>query len=142
MPARSPVVTVTGMMRGVALSIVYIHGVVHADAGAAVMLAKVGMAVIRVSPITLVIYAQVIARPGNVKCRGHTPKVVGRKCVPACIRIVINRARLIVIVINRLRLPNYNPFRLVVRHINYVIVDGINLDDVGIAGYSLVFIRL
>ena len=139
-PVRTPVVTIAITVLRMSPGVIDIHGVVDGDTRPAIVVAVVMMTVIRVAPVTCMMYTQMIAGPANTERCRHAPEVAGRKRMTVRIRVVINRVRLCVVVVYGTRLLNDHYLWLVVGHINNVVLDRYDLDDVIIFADGLILI--
>ncbi len=131
-------ITVCG---GVAI-VIHIPRVVDIDARSPVVVAVVIVAVVRMAPIGGMVDVQVVIRPADRKGRRYAPKVVGMKTIAGRVRIVVDRIRIWVVVIDRTRLINHDLGRFVIRHINDFLADRYDLDDTIIIRNGLILIGL
>jgi hypothetical protein len=96
---------------------------------------------IRVAIITMVIHMKVVAIPAEVVNAGDTPEKRAEKGVSDGVRVVIHRICPRVIVVNRLNLVHDNLLRLVVGHVNNIVINRIDFDNAVVVTDNLVFIR-
>jgi hypothetical protein len=83
---------------------------------------------------------QVVIRPADRKGRRYAPKIVGMKTIAGRVRIVVDRIRIWVVVIDRTRLINHDLGRFVIRHINDFLADRYDLDDTLIIRNGLILV--
>ena len=57
------------------IAVVHIVGVVNANAGTTIIVARVMMTVVRVAIVTRVVHVQIMVCPANGKRGGHAPEI-------------------------------------------------------------------
>ena len=66
-----------------------------------IVVAEIGMTVIRVPVIAVVIHMQVVRRPADRKGSGHTPEKPRIEMATRWVRVVVDRVSVRVVVIDR-----------------------------------------
>lgn len=74
---RTPVVAVTVVVVRGPARIVDVYRVVNRDTGATIVVAIIMMAVVGVTPITCMVYVQVIRRPADTESGRYAPEIAG-----------------------------------------------------------------
>lgn len=139
----TPVISVPVPVARVAVAVIDVVVVENTEARAPVIIVIViMMPVVRVTPIAVVINAQVISRPANCERCRYTPEKVRSEGITGRVGIVIKRIRLRVIVINGLRLIYNNAFGFVIRNVDHFLIRGLDFDDAILVADGLVFISL
>ena len=138
---RPPVVAIAVVIRRRPIAVMYVPAVVDGNTRTPIVVTVIMTAVIRMAPVTRVMHLQVMIWPADRKCGCDAPKITGGKGIAVRIRVVINRVRMRIIVINASWLIDDDFFRLVIRDVDDLIIYRIDLDDAIVIGDSLAFVR-
>lgn len=140
---RPPIVPVTIMIACDVIIVIHVITVVGMNVWASIPpVVPVRMSVVRMTIIAVVINVQPVRVPADGKSRRNTPEEAMVECISGRIRVVVNRVRPGVVVINRTWLIHDDTLGFIVRNVNYVLLDWRDLNYAVFLRNGLVLVAL